>query len=56
MPLGLYAALTAIGSGLILLLEVPVALRLRGFSSYPIIAAGYALVGVGFACSGCRSR
>ena len=52
MPLGLYAALNAIGSGLILLLEVPVALRLRGFSSYPIIAAGYALVGVGFALFG----
>ena len=40
------------GSGLILLLEIPVALRLRGFSSYPIIAAGYALVGVGFALFG----
>ena len=52
MPLGLYAAITAVGSGLILLLEVPVALRLRGFSSYPIIAAGYALVGVGFALFG----
>ncbi|HEX5088175.1 MAG TPA: MFS transporter [Nocardioides sp.] len=52
MPLGLYAAAIAIGSGLILLLEVPVAIRLRGFSSYPIIAAGYALVGVGFALFG----
>jgi MFS family permease len=52
LPLGVYAALNAIGSGLILLLEVPVALRLRGFSSYPIIAAGYALVGVGFALFG----
>ena len=52
MPLGLYAALTAVGSGLILALEIPVALRLRGFSSYPIIAAGYALVGVGFALFG----
>ena len=28
------------------------AVRLRGFSSYPIIAAGYALVGVGFALFG----
>lgn len=52
MPLGLYAALTALGSALILLLEIPVALRLRGFSSYPIIATGYALVGVGFALFG----
>ena len=49
---GSYAALTAVGSGLILLLEVPVALRLRGYSAYPIIAAGYALVGVGFALFG----
>ncbi len=48
-PVGLYTALIAVGSGLILLLEVPVALRLRRFSSHPIIAAGYALVGVGFA-------
>ncbi len=45
----LYAVLIAVGSGLILLLEVPVALRLRRRSSYSIIAAGYALVGVGFA-------
>ena len=52
MGLGLYAAMTSVGSGLILLLEVPVAVRLRGFSSYPIIAAGYALVGVGFALFG----
>ncbi len=52
MPLGLYAALVAIGSGLILALEIPVALRLRGCSSYPIIAAGYALVGLGFALFG----
>jgi dipeptide/tripeptide permease len=52
MPLGLYAALTSIGSGLILLLEVPVAVRLRGCSAYPIIATGYALVGVGFALFG----
>ena len=52
MGLGLYAVLNSLGSGLILLLEIPVALRLRGFSSYPIIAAGYALVGVGFALFG----
>jgi MFS family permease len=52
MPLGLYAALIAIGSGLILALEIPVALWLRGCSSYPIIATGYALVGLGFAMFG----
>ena len=46
-PVALYTALIATGSGLILLLEIPVALRLRGRPSYPIIAVGYALVGVG---------
>lgn len=46
-PVGLYTAVIAIGSGLILLLEVPVALWLKGLPSYPIIATGYALVGVG---------
>ncbi|MEO6510507.1 MAG: MFS transporter [Nocardioides sp.] len=51
-PVALYAALNAVGSGLILLLEVPVALRLRRLSSYSIIATGYALVGVGFALFG----
>lgn len=51
-PVALYTALVAIGSGLILVLEIPVALRLRRHSSYPIIAAGYALVGVGFALFG----
>jgi dipeptide/tripeptide permease len=47
-PVGLYTALIALGSALILLLELPVALRLRNHASYPIIATGYALVGVGF--------
>ena len=51
-PVALYTALVAIGSGLILALEIPVALRLRRFSSYPIIAAGYGLVGLGFALFG----
>ena len=51
-PVALYTALIAVGSGLILALEIPVALRLRRFSSYPIIATGYALVGVGFAMFG----
>jgi MFS family permease len=48
-PVALYTALIAVGSGLILLLEIPVALRLRRFGSLPIIATGYALVGLGFA-------
>lgn len=47
-PVALYTAIIAVGSGLILLLEIPVALRLQRFSSYPIIAGGYALVGLGF--------
>jgi MFS family permease len=51
-PVVLYTTLIAVGSGLILLLEVPVALSLRRRSSYPIIAAGYALVGVGTAMFG----
>jgi hypothetical protein len=51
-PVALYTTLVAVGSGLILLLEVPVALALRRRSSYPIIAAGYALVGVGTAMFG----
>ncbi len=51
-PVGLYTALNAIGSGLILLLEIPVAQRLRRHASYPIIAGGYALVGFGFALFG----
>lgn len=51
-PVALYTAVIAVGSGLILLLEIPVALRLRRLSSYSIIAVGYALVGVGFALFG----
>jgi len=51
-PVALYTALIAVGSGLILALEIPVAQRLRRFPSYPIIATGYALVGVGFAIFG----
>ncbi|MGZ4446219.1 MAG: MFS transporter [Nocardioides sp.] len=51
-PVALYTALTALGSGLILTLEIPVALRLRRHAAYPIIAAGYLLVGVGFALFG----
>jgi dipeptide/tripeptide permease len=51
-PVALYTSLIAVGSGLILLLEIPVALRLRQLSPYPIIATGYALVGVGAALFG----
>jgi MFS family permease len=51
-PVALYTALNAIGSGMILLLEIPVTQRLRRFASYPIIASGYALIGVGFALFG----
>ena len=51
-PVALYTALIALGSGLILLLELPVALRLQRHAAYPIIATGYALVGVGFALFG----
>jgi len=51
-PIALYTALNAIGSGMILVLEIPVTQRLRRLASYPIIAAGYALIGVGFALFG----
>jgi MFS family permease len=47
-PIGLYAAMIATGSALILLLEIPVAVRLRRLPALPILAAGYALVGIGF--------
>ncbi len=46
-PVGLYATVIAVGSGLILLLEIPATQRLRHRSAYPVIATGYALVGVG---------
>jgi predicted MFS family arabinose efflux permease len=51
-PVSLYTSLNAIGSGLILLLEIPVAQRLRRQASYPIIATGYLLLGAGFALFG----
>ena len=47
-PVVLYTALIGLGSALILLLEIPVAQRLRAWSAYPVIAGGYALVGLGF--------
>jgi len=51
-PLALYTGLVAIGSGLILALEIPVALWLRDRPAIPIIATGYALVAVGFVIFG----
>ena len=51
-PLALYTLLVAIGSGLILALEIPVALWLRDRPAIPIIATGYALVAVGFVIFG----
>ena len=51
-PLGLYTALVAVGSGLILALEIPVALWLRRRPALPIIATGYALVAAGFVVFG----
>ena len=48
-PVGLYAAVIAVGSGLILLLEIPVTQWLAGRGAFGVIALGYALVGVGTA-------
>lgn len=47
--MGLYAAVIAIGSALILVLEIPVTQWLQGHAAFGDIAAGYALVGVGTA-------
>jgi len=51
-PVGVYAALIAIGSGMILLLEIPVTMAMRRRPPLPIIAAGYGLVGLGMALFG----
>jgi MFS family permease len=51
-PVGVYAALIAIGSGLILVLELPATMAMRRCPPLPIIAAGYALVGLGMALFG----
>ena len=48
-PVGVYAAVISIGSGLILVLEIPVTQWLRGHRAFGVIAAGYALVGAGTA-------
>jgi MFS family permease len=51
-PVGLYAALIALGSGMILVLEIPVTIALRHRPSLRIIGIGYGLVGAGFALFG----
>jgi MFS family permease len=51
-PIGLYAALIAVGSGMILVLEIPAATALRRLPAPSIIGAGYMLVGLGFAVFG----
>ncbi|GHJ46964.1 putative MFS-type transporter YttB [Catellatospora sp. TT07R-123] len=50
--LTLYATLIAVGSGLILLLEIPVTMLLRRRSAPAILGIGYALVGAGMAMFG----
>ncbi|GAB1639666.1 MFS transporter [Krasilnikovia sp. MM14-A1259] len=51
-PVGLYAALIALGSGMILILEIPATMALRRLPALSIIGAGYTLVGLGFALFG----
>jgi MFS family permease len=51
-PIGLYAALIALGSGMILILEIPATMALRRLPAPGIIGAGYVLVGLGFALFG----
>jgi MFS family permease len=48
-PVWLYATVIAVGSGLILVLEIPVTQWLHGRGALGIVAAGYALVGLGTA-------
>jgi len=48
-PVWLYAVVIALGSALILLLEIPVTQRLHAHGAFGVIATGYALVGVGTA-------
>ena len=48
-PVWLYASVIAAGSGLILLLEIPVTQWLHGRDALGIVATGYALVGLGTA-------
>jgi predicted MFS family arabinose efflux permease len=48
-PVGVYATLIAIGSGMILVLELPATLAMRRLPPLPVIAAGYCVVGLGMA-------
>ncbi|MCF6376566.1 MFS transporter [Nocardioides KLBMP 9356] len=48
-PVWLYASVIAVGSGLILVLEIPVTQWLQGRGAYGVISLGYALVGLGTA-------
>jgi MFS family permease len=48
-PVWLYATVIAVGSGVILLLEIPVTQWLQGRDGLGIVAVGYALVGAGTA-------
>ncbi|MEV0460999.1 MFS transporter [Catellatospora methionotrophica] len=50
--LTVYATVLAVGSGLILLLEIPVTMLLRRLPAAGIVAVGYVLVGVGMALFG----
>ncbi|MFC6023363.1 MFS transporter [Plantactinospora solaniradicis] len=47
-PVGLYAGLIALGSGMILCLEIPATMMLRRRSALGLIGTGYCLVGLGF--------
>ncbi|GAB3982489.1 MFS transporter [Plantactinospora veratri] len=47
-PVGLYAGLIALGSAMILCLEIPVTMALRRRPALTLIGAGYCLVGLGF--------
>ncbi|HET6877285.1 MAG TPA: MFS transporter [Jatrophihabitans sp.] len=47
-PLTLYGWLIAVNTGLILLIEIPLTVRLQRRSPLHLIAAGFALVGLGF--------
>lgn len=47
-PVGLYAGLVALGSGMILCLEIPATMMLRRRSALGLIGTGYCLVGLGF--------
>lgn len=51
-PVSLYATLIAVGSGMILILEIPAAMAMRRLPAVPIIATGYCLVGLGMGLFG----